>query len=339
MGQGDPTAECFSAFQSALLDIKARGVVLAICSKNNLGDVEEAFRVRTDMPLSLDDIAYRAVNWEPKHQNIQGIAQALNIGIDSLAFVDDNPVECELVRQMLPEVLTLELPRDPSSLADFMYEVPDFDKLELTQEDSNKTRQYADNLKRTALKDKVSDMGDFLKSLETTLEISAAKPADTTRIHQLFSKTNQFNVTTIRYDASDVGRFVDSPNYHLHVIRAKDKFGDLGMIGIYLLRDDAQELEIDSFIMSCRALGRGIETAACNTLKTFIFDTLGAKRITARFSPTAKNKPAADFFAQQGFELVAENNDNDILYALSASQSKQIDCPGIEIIFKRETHE
>jgi FkbH-like protein len=334
IGQGDPVGESFAAFQAALLDVKARGVLLALCSKNNAADVDEAFAVRSDMPLAMEDFAYKVINWDPKHKNIKVIANALNIGLDSLAFVDDNPVECALVRQMLPDVLTLQLPEDPSTFSDFIYQVPDFDTLRVTAEDANKTQQYAENAKRQALQETVGDLNAFLESLDTQVDVAVAGQADTARIHQLFTKTNQFNLTTIRYTRGDIANFLAAPECHLHTIRSRDKFGDLGMIGVYLLRQDGDLVEIDSFVMSCRALGRGIESAACNLLKEFAFGTLGARALQGCFLPTAKNKPAADFYERQGFSRGPVDERGAVFFQLSADDAHSIPCPGINAEFK-----
>ncbi|MEL7535594.1 MAG: HAD-IIIC family phosphatase [Pseudomonadota bacterium] len=339
IGNGDPTGEAFSAFQSAALDMKARGVVLAACSKNNLADVEEAFRVRDDMPLKLDDFAYRAINWEPKNKNIVAIAQALNIGTDSLVFIDDNPVECELIRQTLPEVLTLQLPSDPSILADFLYDLPDFDKLRLTAEDARKTEQYAENFKREELQKSVGDLDTFLESLDTRVEIAQAATSDVARVTQLFTKTNQFNVTTIRYSTTDVESFIAAEDTALYTIRAADKFGDLGLIGVCLLRLKNGAAAIDSFVMSCRALGRGIETAATNLVKAQAFTERGVTKMTARYLPTKKNKPAVDFFERQGFTVANRTEAGEVDYVLSASDSNKLPTPGITVLFEGQDHE
>ncbi len=339
IGKGHPTSEAFSAFQHAVLDLKARGVVLAACSKNNLSDVEELFASRDDMPLKLDDFAFKAINWNPKNANIEDIARALNIGIDSLVFIDDNPVECELIRQTLPDVLTLQLPDDPSVLADFLYDLVVFDKLELTAEDARKTEQYAENFAREELQQSVGDLDSFLESLDTRVEIAAATPTDAARIHQLFTKTNQFNVTTIRYGSSDVESFIAESSHCLYSIRAADKFGDLGLIGICLLKVGETDAYIDSFVMSCRALGRGIETAATNVLKSTAFEALGVATLRARFVPTKKNTPAADFYERQGFTVSRHGDDGEIEYTLQSTDSEHLATPGITVFFQGNNDE
>ena len=339
VGKGDPTSEAFSAFQAAILDMKARGVLLAACSKNNLSDVEEMFRLRDDLPLSLEDFAYKAINWDPKHINIRSIAKALNIGLDSLVFVDDNPVECELVRQTLPEVLTLQLPEDPTVLADFLYDLPDFDKLRFTAEDARKTQQYAENFKREELQKSIGDLTTFLESLETQVNISIASTGSVSRVHQLFNKTNQFNTTTIRYQTSEITEFISGSDKVLYTISAADRFGDLGMIGVCLIRIEQDRADVDSFVMSCRALGRGIETAAMNCIKQDLFSRRGSSEITARFLPTTKNKPSANFFVDQGFETVAANDGGAVSYRLRETDAAALPVPGITVKFEGHDHE
>lgn len=332
VGEGDAVGESFAAFQRSLLDMKARGILLAVCSKNNPEDVQEAFRLRPDMPISLDDFACTAINWQPKHANIQSIADTLNIGVDSLAFVDDNPVECELIRQMLPDVLTIELPKDPAVYADLLYEVPQLDKIRVTEEDLAKTEQYKANFEREVHRQSVGDMETFLKSLETEVVVRPARQSDVHRIHQLFTKTNQFNVTTIRYTGTQIEEFLESADWLLWVVSARDKFGELGTVGLFLVELQGDQARIDSFIMSCRALGRSIETVVCNVLKERVFDDARVSRLVARFVPTAKNAPASDFFAHQGFDALRTDDDGTIEYGLERTDCQPVPCPAINVV-------
>jgi len=331
MEEGDPTGESFLAFQRALKDIKARGILLAICSKNNSADVEELFETRTGIPLQKSDFSASRVNWESKDKNIVSIAQELNIGLDAIVFIDDNPAECELIRQVLPEVKTIQLPSDPSEYAELAINMPDFDKIKLTDEDKTKSEQYAANAARNAQKTTNTDLTAYLESLGTKLTIRTAESADLTRVHQLFSKTNQFNVTTIRYDVGEIQGFLDSEDYDLSIASVSDNFGDMGIVGLYLLRLDSGGVEIDSYVLSCRALGRGIETAICNQIKKTVFENHQCEQLKSRLVPTAKNKPAIDFFMQQGFEVTSSAEDGTIFYMLSKARSKQIPAPGISV--------
>ncbi len=331
VAEGDPVGESFLAFQRALLDLKARGVLLAVCSKNNPEDVEEAFASQR-MPLALDDFAAIRINWTNKPENLRDIARELNIGIDSLALVDDSPAECELVRQLLPEVCTIQLPGDPAEFADYLLSQWDFDKLVVTVEDARKTEQYRENTARESMRASAGDLSAFLKGLGTRLRIAPAGQDNLLRLHQLLSKTNQFNVTTKRYTPSEVEEFAESSEWRFEYVHAEDNFGDLGIIGLYLLFVGGDEPEVDSFLLSCRAMGRGIESAMCNRLKHIAFDELAAPALRAHFVPTRKNKPAVDFYDSQGFSILSEEPDGSKIYRLQRELSRETPCPGLESV-------
>ncbi|HET7314095.1 HAD-IIIC family phosphatase [Salinisphaera sp.] len=326
---GDPVGEAFQEFQRVLLDIKARGVLLALVSKNNPEDVDEAFST-IDMPLSRADFAAWRVNWEHKPLNIESIAAELNIGVDSIVFVDDNPAECELVRQTLPEVEVIGLPRDPADYAELLQQSWSFDKLTLTEEDTRKTEQYLENAARTENLRTATDLSAYLENLGTSVEIGAAASKDLARLHQLFSKTNQFNLTTKRYTLVELKQFAESEEWLFEWIRVKDNFGDLGLVGAYLVNLSDKTPEIDSFILSCRALGREIETAAANRIKQKVFNS-GAEALFARFAPTAKNRPAESFYESQGFDVIAENDTGEKRYRLDRAQARPRECAALTV--------
>ncbi|MDT8420523.1 MAG: HAD-IIIC family phosphatase [Desulfuromonadales bacterium] len=328
VGPGDPVSEAYHDFQCKIKNLKDRGVMLAVCSKNNESDVREMFAQRSAMPLGLDDFAALKINWEHKHLNIERIAKELNIGLDSLVFIDDNPVECELVRQMLPQVRTYLVPGNPENIPRFVDEMIEFEKLMILADDRNKTRQYQQERKREELKGTVGDLSDYLQSLETELEIRVATQHDLNRVQQLFAKTNQFNVTTKRYSMAEVERFHAGDGWELGVAAARDKFGDLGIIGLYLLHLVGSLVEIDSFILSCRAMGRGIETAMMNHIK---LQHAEAASFTARYFPTSKNMPVKNFFPEQGFEVV-EKNAEQVVYSLDMKENKMLDCTWINVV-------
>ncbi|HEX2140155.1 MAG TPA: HAD-IIIC family phosphatase [Woeseiaceae bacterium] len=331
---GDPIGEAFLEFQRAVLDIKARGVVLGLVSKNNREDVVEAFE-HLEMPLELDDFATTRIDWEHKHVNIQAIANELNIGLNSVVFADDNPIECELIRQMLPEVEVMALPSDPAAYVETLLGCWHFDKLALTEEDARKTEQYRDNAARDERRRSAADIGSYLESLGTCLEIGRATAAELPRLHQLFGKTNQFNLTTRRYTPAELKQFADSDEWLFEWVRVRDNFGDLGLVGAWLVRLDPRDPEIDSFILSCRALGREVETAACNHIKQQVFAG-GAEVLTARFLPTPKNRPAASFYEAQGFEVVDEGADGAKTYRIAAADGQARSCRVREITIKED---
>ncbi|MFC1809128.1 HAD-IIIC family phosphatase, partial [Candidatus Omnitrophota bacterium] len=328
IGVGAPEGEAFLDFQYAIKSLKHRGIILALCSKNNFTDIEEVFSKRTEMPLSLDDFSAIEVNWEHKHLNIQRIAESLNIGIDSMVFVDDNPVECELVKKMLPEVITLQLPEDSSEYRHFLMEQLYFEKIFITKDDKVKGEQYSQQRKRDGLKSEVQDLESFLNSLETEVIIKKPNKGELPRVHQLFSKTNQFNLTTIRYSISEIEEFYGRNDVDLKIVQAKDKFGDMGTIGVYLIIRKNGEAVIDSFIMSCRALGREIETAVMNVIKRSVENL----KITAKYVPTKKNKPCEGFFEKQGFDVVGKSEDGVVEYVCKDFQDTIKPTPWIRVV-------
>jgi FkbH-like protein len=307
-------------------------VLLAVCSKNNPEDVAELFDSRPEIPLRLADFAAVEISWEPKHEGLKKIAAALNIGTDSLVFVDDNPAEVSLIQQMLPEVKTVLLPPDPAEYVAVIDRLTDFERTAVLAEDSRKTAQYRENREREALRTASGELGTYLASLRTELAITRARRDDLPRVHQLFTKTNQFNLTTQRYTPSEVERFIASPICELWVVRGRDRFGDLGAIGVVLLRRDGRVVYIDSFLMSCRAMGRGIETAIMNHVKHRLLDEPGHLELRGRYVPTAKNKPVETFYEDQGFRLLDRRETGEKLYVLRRIDTREIPCEWIEVV-------
>jgi len=331
IGPGDPEGEAFLDFHHRLKALQAQGVLLAICSKNNPEDVAELFDSRPEIPLRITDFAAVEISWEPKHEGLKKIAAALNLGTDSLVFVDDNPAEVSLIQQMLPEVKAVLLPPDPAEYVAVIDRLTDFERTAVLEEDSRKTAQYRENREREALRTASGELGTYLASLRTELAITRAKRDDLPRIHQLFTKTNQFNLTTQRYTPSEVERFIASPICELWVARGRDRFGDLGAIGVVLLRRDGRVVYIDSFLMSCRAMGRGIETAIMNHVKHRLLDEPGHLELRGRYLPTAKNRPAETFYEDQGFRLLERRDSGEKLYVLRRIDTREIPCEWIEV--------
>lgn len=331
IGSGDPQGEAFQDFQRAIRSLKDRGIVLAICSKNNEADVLEVFEQRKDMPLNVDDFSIKRINWAHKHQNIIEIAQVLNIGRDSLVFLDDNPVECALVRKMLPEVKTIQLPQDPARLAGFFRRLDDFEKLTLTEEDRKKSRQYEQNARRVAHRQEVGDIDTFLTTLGTKIAIGEANSEHIARVHQLFSKTNQFNLTTKRYTLSEVEAFIVDERWSLSIIEVSDNFGDLGIVGLYLVDASDEAAVIDSLILSCRTMGRKIETAIMNQMKQKYLSNGRFNQLEADYYPTKKNSPVAEFYDSQGFSITEQTKDKRKRYRLTRDKAEQLDTPGISL--------
>ena len=337
VGHGDGEGEAFYDFQQAILALKNRGILLAICSKNNPEDVNELFEQRTDMPLKLEDFSAMEISWDMKHDGLEQIARQLNIGLDSLVFIDDNPAECELIRQMLPQVDVILLPPDPSTYPSVLASIHGFDKAVVTSEDRDKTRQYAENTNRAQHQASFDNIESYLESLQTEIPIVSAGENEKMRIHQLFSKTNQFNVTTRRYSMAEVEDMMERPHFDFYTIQARDRFGDLGIIGLCVIEDAGNgEAFIDSFILSCRAMGRGIETAMLNYIKEEYIGRMTFDRLRALFIPTAKNKPAVNFYTEQGFSLTEGETGIECHYTLLSDDSELMGCHWIKVNERNE---
>lgn len=301
IGQGDVTGEAYHAFQLRVRALKDRGILLALCSKNNPADVEEIFRQREDMPLKLSDMAATAIGWRPKYEGLEEIARTLDIGLDSLVFLDDNPAEIAAVRAHLPQVQSVLLPADPAYYVDVLDDLPWFEKGRLTVEDSGKAEQYAHAAQRTALKaDRSPD--DYLRLLEMRAVIRDADTADLLRLHQLFTKTNQFNLATRRLGLGEIEALIHDEAHLVRVAELRDKFGDLGTVALYVARRNGEVLEIDHLMMSCRAMGRGLEDAMMNDVKQRFLQMDDLLMIRGLYVPTPKNGVVSNYYEQQGFD-------------------------------------
>jgi methylmalonyl-CoA epimerase len=297
-------------FQRAILDLSSRGVILAVCSKNNPADAMEVFEKHDGMLLRPQHIACFRVNWKDKATNLREIAQELNIGIDSLAFFDDNPAEREIVRQHVPEVMVLDVPRDPAFYARALRESPVFERLSLSSEDRERGKFYAQDRQRAELEQSTGSLEDFYRSLEQEAQMGVVTSTTLARVSQLTQKTNQFNMTTKRYSEEEVRALAADPSWYIRWVRVKDRFGDNGIIGVVMARDAGKGLwEIDNFLLSCRVIGRTVETAILATVLEHA-RSAGATRIGGWFLPTKKNAPAKDFFRSHAFTLVSEENGN-----------------------------
>jgi FkbH-like protein len=296
----------YQELQRAALDLYQRGVILAVCSKNNLDDAMEAIKGHPGMLIKPDHFAALRINWQDKATNLREIARELNIGIDALAFVDDNPVECAWVRENAPEVTVIQLPSDPMHYARTLRDCPVFERLALTAEDKERGRQYAENRVRSELQQQAGSIEEFYESLRQEVEIAHVTPMTLARVAQLTNKTNQFNLTTRRYSEQQVQDMAASPDWRVYSIKVKDRFGDNGLVGVAIANYKGEVCEIDSFLLSCRVIGRTVETGF---LAAIIEEarTRGVTRLRSWFIPTKKNAPAKDFLGSQRFVKVAED--------------------------------
>jgi FkbH-like protein len=337
IGRGDPEAEAFLDFQHRVKALQAQGVLLAVCSKNNPADVKEVFDTRPELPLKLADFAAQEICWDPKPQALRRIAAALNLGTDSLVFLDDNPAEVSMVTQMLPEVKAVLLPPDPAEYGSVLDRLADFERAAVLAEDRQKTEQYRQNRERADLQAAAGDLASYLMSLRTELEIRRVRREDLERVHQLFHKTNQFNVTTQRYSLAEIERCAASHQCELWTARARDRFGDLGTVAVVLLKQNGRSLLVDSLLMSCRAMGRGIETALLNHVKSRLLEHRALLDLRARYLPTAKNKPVESLFESHGFWVSEARPTGEKLYALGRSEAKLESCDWIQVLTEELT--
>jgi FkbH-like protein len=263
------------------------------------------------MILKRSDIACFVANWNDKPSNLRAIAERLNIGIDSLVFVDDSPFERNSVRRALPMVAVPELPEDPALYVDCIASAGYFEALHITEEDRRRAAQYQANNRRESLKAASTDLDEYLKSLNMRLEWAPFDAVGLTRIVQLINKTNQFNLTTRRYIESDIKVLMSDPKVFTAQLRLLDQFGDNGIIGVVIVRQQpANDMDLDTWLMSCRVLGRGVEEATLNIIASEA-ERRGARKLVGTYIPTAKNSIVKDHYAKLGF--VAQEPDRWVL--------------------------
>lgn len=302
--------------QRLIKKMKEQGVLLAILSKNNPEDVEQAFN-RPDMVLKRDDFVAEAINWEPKCENVKRMAKTLNLGLDSFVFLDDNPAEREQMKAECPEVATVDFPTDTSALPETIAKIYDdyFFALDVTSEDVQKTAMYRAEKQRKVERESAVSVESFLQRLEMTMEVHLMKEDELKRVTQLVNKTNQFNVTTQRYGEEEIQRLGASDRSDVVVVHMADKYGDQGLVAVIILRYDEKNATIDSFLMSCRVMGREAEMEIMATVKKFL-QKKGIALLRAIYRKTAKNAPVAELFEKFGFELT-ESSDTEKRYRIN----------------------
>lgn len=301
LGEGSAAGEAHLELQRYARRLKERGIVLAVCSKNDPAIATEAFRRHPEMALRLEDIACFVANWNDKAANLREIARTLNIGLDSLVFVDDNPAERARVREALPMVAVPELPDDPSLYVRALASPGYFEAVAFTREDTQRSAAYAANAQREGLRESARSMDDFLRGLEMTVVHGPVTAIELERSTQLINKTNQFNTTGRRCTADEVARLAAGDAGLSLQLRLLDRFGDNGLVSVMLLRDaGAGVLDIDTWVMSCRVFGRQLEDEAMN-IAVELARARGARALTARFVPTERNGVVAGLYPGLGF--------------------------------------
>ena len=300
LGQGDAEGEAFLAFQRYVLRLSERGVILAVCSKNTESVAREVFEKHPEMVLRMNNISCFMANWEDKASNLRAIAQQLNIGLNALVFVDDNPAERAIIRKLLPEVAVPEVGTDPVEFVSILERARYFQLTLFGKEDLNRTSYYIANAQRQQTASSAESIDDFLRSLQMVALVGPINPITLERSTQLINKSNQFNLTTIRRSAAEVLAITQDPNWVTLTVTLQDKFGDNGLISVILARVAGDALEIDTWLMSCRVLKRNVEQMVLNRLVEFARKR-GLRVIRGRYVPTAKNALVKDHYASLGF--------------------------------------
>ena len=332
IGDTSPRGEAFKAFQRACLVLNQRGVLLAVCSKNDHAKAIEPFEKHPEMVLKKEHFASFKANWSPKSDNIRAIADELSLGTDSFVFVDDNPAEIEIVRQFVPEVETILLSPDPADYVGQLLDSRFFEPLAITKEDLERASQYRQEASRRELRESVTNMDTYLRSLEMTAIASPFTELDIPRITQLINKSNQFNLTTQRRTEAEVRDIAQNPSrFPAFTLRLADKFGDHGLIAVVIceVKEQALEptlepkLEIDTWLMSCRVLNRQVEELTVSEV-TRIAKAHGCSLIRGSYLPTPKNGMVEGLYPKMGFTLVS-TSEKGSFYELKTKDAKSFE--------------
>ncbi len=293
--------KAFTAFQYWIKKLKNRGIILAVCSKNTEAVAKGPFEKHPDMVLRLEDIAVFNANWDNKVENIRQIQSVLNISFDSMVFLDDNPFERNMVREHIPTLTIPELPEDPANFLEYLYGLNLFETTSVSDEDTRRAKQYQTEAKRNAEKQIYVNEDSFLESLNMTCLVEPFTSFNTPRVAQLSQRSNQFNLRTVRYTEADIKMLADSPDAFTFSFTLADKFGDNGLTGVVILKKETEDtLFIDTWLMSCRVLKRGMESFTLNTLVDFVKEN-GYKYLKGEYLPTPKNEIVRDHYADLGF--------------------------------------
>jgi FkbH-like protein len=306
--------------QRTLLDLRERGILLAVASKNDPQEAMEVLASHPEMLLRPQHFSAFRIGWQEKSQSLREIAAELNIGIDALAFLDDNPVERERVAAELPGVTVIDLPNEPVGFARALRSCPALERLRVSEEDLRRAEYYDDQKRREELQRASKSPEEFLASLKQVVEIELASPANISRVAQLTQKTNQFNLTTRRYSEQQIAAMAGAPDAEVFAMRVRDIYNDNGIVGVAILRHNDSVSEIDTFLLSCRVIGRAVETALLSFLCKQAKQR-GARTLSGKFLPTKKNAPAADFYPRHGF---AQSDSETYCFDLSKGE---VHCP------------
>jgi FkbH-like protein len=316
----DSPGNAYKDFQRTLLSYYNRGVLLAVNSKNNPEDAMKAIREHPHMLLREKHFAAMKINWQNKVQNMIELAKEINIGLDSMVFMDDNPREREQMKQSLPQVLVVEMPASPFLYRQTLESMNDFNLLALTEEDKKRGEMYHARKQRKELRESIGSLEDFLKSLEMKIVIKQADDLGLPRIVRMVNKTNQFNLTSRRYTDSEIRKMKELGNeFEVYGLQVSDRLGDEGIVGVAIVRKEPEVWILDSFLLSCRVIGRKVETAF---LAAIVADAKkeGVSMVVGEYIPTQKNSPVKNFYSSHGFEKLSREGD---LYRWKLDLTKQ----------------
>lgn len=324
VGHGLGIGKAFTEFQQWVKKLKERGIIICVCSKNDEDKAKEPFEKNPEMVLRLDDISVFVANWENKADNIRTIQQILNIGFDSMVFLDDNPFERNMVRENVPGVLVPELPEDPGDYLEYLYSLNLFETASYSSADKDRTKQYQVEAQRAVAATKFTNEADFLKSLNMVSVVEGFTSFNTPRVAQLSQRSNQFNLRTVRYTDAEISQMAVDDAYGCFSFTLEDKYGDNGLICVIILqKEDAKTLFVDTWFMSCRVLKRGMEHFTLNTIVEYAKEN-GFTRIVGEYIPTAKNGMVAEHYQRLGFAPIADAE--RCLYELKVSEYENKEC-------------
>ena len=330
LGESYP-GSAYREFQREVLNLKKRGVILAVASKNNEIDVETLFATNNEMVLKKQDFSAWKVNWNLKSQSIMEIAKELNIGLEHVVFADDSHVECDQVSSALPMVTVIPLPKQPERYREALLEEGLFDTLNISQEDKRRGELYRQRDEAETLRAESKTLEDFYQGLEMVMTFAPVHKGSLARAAQLTQKTNQFNLTTIRYSEAELSLRMADAHWILTTVQVRDRFGDNGIVGLMIVRKSINQLEIDTFLLSCRVIGRTVETAMLAYLVQHAI-TYRIPEIAGRFVPTAKNLPAKDLYERHGFHKLSGMDNTETLWVFRIGD-RPVVCPNwIKII-------
>ena len=322
LGHGLGIGKAFTEFQMWIKKLKQRGVIICVASKNNEETAKEPFEKHPDMILKLDDIAVFQANWETKVDNIRTIQGILNIGYDSMVFLDDNPFERNIVRENIPGITVPELPEDPAMYLEYLYSLNLFETASYSNADKDRTKQYQVEAKRVSLSKTFTNEADFLKSLNMISTVSGFTKFNTPRVAQLSQRSNQFNLRTVRYTEADIESMAQNPDVIDLSFTLEDKFGDNGLIAVIIMKkQDEETLFVDTWFMSCRVLKRGMENFTLNTMVEYA-KAKGYKRIVGEYIPSLKNKMVEMHYPNLGFAKM-ESEPNRYVLDLTSYAPKE----------------